>query len=118
MPRWTLQELKEYERRRQAGAEGLCPAKPEPDSGGTLDSAAPRETAGNESVTGRYRITFYIYRVRPLDWDNHFTKPIQDLLVEGGLLPDDNWQVLQGTVCSCKAKSRKDERTEIVIERL
>lgn len=118
MPRWTSLDLLAYEQRRQGGPVGLRPAQPEPDSGGALERAAPGEAACGCGPDSRYRVTFTVYRVRPLDWDNSFTKPLQDCLVESGLLPGDDWRTLEGAVRSCKAASKKDERTEIVIERL
>lgn len=118
MPRWTLQDLKEHERRVADRAARLRAAVPEPDTRGALERAAPGEAACGCGPDSRYRVTFVVYRVRPLDWDNSFTKPLQDCLVAAGLLPDDNWRVLEGAVRSCKAASKRDERTEIVIERL
>lgn len=115
MPTWTKEQLREYQLR-QAGAQGLRSAKSEPDSGMPLERVAPREKAGCKCVTRRFRITFTIYRTRPLDYDNHFIKPLQDVLVASGFLPDDDWKHLEGCVRSLKVNKKSDERTEVFIE--
>jgi hypothetical protein len=96
----------------------VCPKEPEPAARVPLERATKRETVGKESDNERYGITFTIYRVRPLDWDNSFTKPCQDILVEFGFLPDDNWKVLEGKVRCLKVKHIDEQRTEVTIERI
>lgn len=53
-----------------------------------------------------------------MDWDNISVKELQDCCVEAHLLPDDNWQILEGSVISEKARTREEEGTEIIIERI
>jgi hypothetical protein len=53
-----------------------------------------------------------------MDWDNPFTKPLQDLLVNRGLIPSDDWQTLEGCVKSRKAATKTAERTVIIISRI
>jgi len=66
----------------------------------------------------RYRITYTVYAVRPMDFDNIAIKKIQDELVHQNFLPEDNWKVLEGTVRSRKAKTKAEQRTVIEIETL
>jgi hypothetical protein len=108
--------------RRNADYFGLCPVQSKPTEGGPLVSSVQRKKAGGTRVAGRAestrrcRITFRIYSVRPLDWDNYSVKQIQDCLVHAGLLGDDKWDILEGGVVSEKAHSKEEERTEITIE--
>jgi Holliday junction resolvase RusA-like endonuclease len=53
--------------------------------------------------------------VRPLDWDNYRLKDLQDCLVHAGLLAGDEWNILEGSVVSCKAHTKAEEKTEIEI---
>lgn len=66
----------------------------------------------------RFEISFTVYAVRPNDYDNLRCKELQDCLVKAGLIPDDNWRVLQGRIISKKASSQAEERTEILIEQI
>lgn len=100
------------------GAQGLPASQPQQPEGKTLVNRTPRETKGGNSLTCRYRIIFTFYACRPLDWDNCNVKQLQDIMVQVGLLPSDDWKVLEGHIISKKAHTREEERTEIVIERL
>jgi hypothetical protein len=117
MVTWNEQQVREYELR-QAGAARLRASEPERDSGLPLVKVAPRKRTRLEIPESRYVITFTVFRVHPLDWDNHFCKPLQDVLVSSGFLPDDNWRVLEGRFQSRKCGSKSEQRTEITIERL
>lgn len=80
-----------------------------------------KEKGGNSAAVSteparRCRITFRIYAVRPLDWDNYSVKQIQDCLVHAGILDDDKWDILEGGIVSEKAYSKEEERTEITID--
>lgn len=97
-------------RRNQAGGE-ICPAKPKPPARKALVSIAPREAQSGQRV----KVVFRVYAVRPCDWDNYWTKGLQDCLVGAGLLCGDDWRVLRGEVISEKVNSRAEERTEIEI---
>jgi Holliday junction resolvase RusA-like endonuclease len=99
---------------------GLCAAQPERPARMPLERAAPgKEKGGDGIVAGaRFRVQFTVFSVSPRDWDNQFCKPLQDCLIEAGIIPDDNWRVLEGSVISKKAKSKAEERTEITIEKL
>lgn len=94
----------------------LRPAKPERAQGVPLDGAGKGKETGSPVSGPRYRITFAVFAVKPLDWDNYRLKDLQDCLIEAGFLPDDNWRVLEGQVISKKAHSKEEERTEILIE--
>lgn len=80
----------------------------------------PLECAAQGEETGgaRAEIIFRIASPRPMDWDNPWTKAMQDCLVESGILHSDAWNQLQGR---CKTeKARKEEegmRVEIYTDR-
>lgn len=123
--RMTTEELHELIRRNPSLSiegenrpNGICAKKPKCVKGKTLDCNTQREETGSPFDPIRHRITFEVYAVRPCDYDNYFCKPLQDLLVNLGFLPDDNWRVLEGCVISRRAKTKSEERTEITIEQL
>jgi hypothetical protein len=117
--RWTQEQYNEYQRKRaKADSYGVCAPKPERPAGVPLERAGKREAPGGTSPQGRFLVHFRCYSVRPLDWDNYRFKDLQDMLCVAGLLPDDNWQILEGHVSSHKAASPIFERTEIEITRL
>lgn len=97
----------------------LCSAEQECLKGQPLVSPVPRKEKSrivSASCSGsRIRITYRIFAQRPLDWDNYHTKCLQDLLVQAGILPDDKWNLLEGTVISEKVDRKEDERTEIEV---
>lgn len=97
---------------------GIRPNQPQQTQGCPLDSAPKREATGGGSVEGRFKITFRVCSVRPMDYDNASIKQAQDCIVQAGLLPDDNWKVLQGETISEKADQQINERTEITITQL
>lgn len=117
MVTWDQQHLREYELR-QAGAARLRAPEPERDPGPPLVAPAPGEGAGQKSPQYRFIIAFTVFRVHPLDWDNHFVKALQDMLVSHGFLPDDNWTILEGSVRCLRVSHRSEQRTEITIERI
>lgn len=93
---------------------GLHPTKQEQPEGKPLERITQRK---DKSCT-RFEITFKVYAVRPNDWDNPYTKVLQDLLRHAGILHDDAWNVLQGRIIPCKAYKKEEERTEIEIVQL
>lgn len=95
----------------QANLERLRAAEPELPARVPLECPAPRKAKSGP----RLEIRFDIYSRRPLDWDNAFTKQIQDLLIVSGIIPDDSYDILQGRVVSHKAHNAEEERTEIEI---
>ena len=101
-----------------AAPKRLCADEPECDQGNALGGPAPGETAGIFGPAPRIAIRFVVRSRRPADWDNLATglKPIQDLLVKGlGILPDDRWDILQGSVVSEKADSAEEEGVTVTI---
>jgi hypothetical protein len=96
---------------------GLHSPKPEPPSILPLVNTSSGKTKGRSSPTSRYRITFEVSAVRPLDWDNYRFKDLQDCLVQAGFLPNDDWRVLEGCVRSYKVHRKEDEGTRILIEK-
>lgn len=110
--RWTEQQLSEYNlRRAQAGDKRIRAPEPERIEGLPLDSAGQREGKGRT----RFKIVFTVYARRPLDWDNYRLKDAQDCLVKAGILDDDCWDILEGTVISKKAHSEAEEKTVVEI---
>lgn len=83
-----------------------------------LENPIRRKKASSHRDQGRYQITYRVYACQPADFDNIHTKYLTDALVRCGLLPADDWRVLEGRVVSDKAQSLADERTEIEIVRL
>lgn len=76
-----------------------------------LERTIPRE----DKSLSRFKIRFTIYSIRPNDWDNAWTKSLQDCLVNSGILHDDAWNVLRGEVISEKVHRKEDEKTVIEI---
>jgi len=105
-------------RRNQAVAQRSSSPQPEPITRNPLAGKARREAKGSTGATVRYRVKFTVYATRPMDWDNIACKELQDCLVIAALIPDDNWQVLEGVIVSKKARTREEEGTEIIIERI
>lgn len=99
----------------QDRAAGLPASQPKPDPRKSLDRVLPGKAAGGEVPARRAFICFHIYCIQPRDWDNSFTKPLQDLLVEIGVLDGDSWAEVQGIVIPHKVKTKKTQRTEIEI---
>lgn len=99
----------------QANTDGVCAAKPERAPGRALERAGAGKAQSSQSPERRFLVRFKCYSVRPLDWDNYRLKDLQDMLCVAGLLPDDNWKILEGHVSSHKAASPIFERTEIEI---
>lgn len=104
-------------KRNPSGDTGVCAAVEKPVKGKPLERIAPRKSKSGDSSVGRFAICFIVYAVRPCDYDGYHIKELQDLLVHAGILPDDNWRVLEGKVISQKAHSPEEERTEVFIER-
>lgn len=103
--------------RRNADADSprLPSVRSERTEGGALVRAPSRKKASRTRVVQRHQVTYRIYAVRPLDWDNADLKGLQDLLVTAGLLPGDAWHQLYGTVISEKVHSYDEEKTVITI---
>ena len=83
-----------------------------------LPGEAKSGNGAQQCPSGRFRVTFRVYAVRPLDWDNYRLKDLQDCLVRIKFLPSDDYQTLEGQVISCKAHSKAEEKTIVTIERL
>lgn len=66
----------------------------------------------------RYAVRIVSHRVRLIDPDNLCAKAFVDCLRHAGLLPDDTAAIMDYSVQQQKAKSKKEQFTEIVIERL
>ena len=90
---------------------GLPACKPKRIERSPLECAG----AGKGESGSRFEIVFTVYSIRPMDWDNHFTKGLQDMLVVAGILHDDAWHVLQGSVISRKVHAKEEEGTTIEI---
>lgn len=116
MPRWTIEDLANYERRKLAVSAARAPRLPtvhaEPVKGKPLDCQVSGEAAGR----ARVKIRFSFYSRRPCDWDAYSVKELQDLLVHAGILDSDQWDSLQGEIISEKVQQKEEERTEITFE--
>lgn len=97
---------------------GLRAPKPQRPQGKPLVGAQKGKDKGRSLPPQRFRITYRIWAVRPLDFDNYTIKELQDWLCAIGLLPTDKWDTLEGLVISQKAHTKAEERTEVTIERL
>jgi hypothetical protein len=80
-----------------------------------LVSQPPGEDSRWYGAASRFEITFRIFSRRPCDYDGYDIKPIQDMLVNAAIIPDDKWSVLVGRVVSGKAHTEAEERTEIEV---
>jgi hypothetical protein len=90
----------------------------EPHPRPALVAPAHRETPSCARAPQRTTITYIVRAQRPCDYDNWCIKFLQDCLIASGILDDDNWKVLQGTVISEKCATAEEEGTTIVIEQL
>jgi hypothetical protein len=88
-------------------------SKQKPPAGPALVKAAPRK----EPSDARFAIRFEISAVRPCDWDNPWTKCLQDCLRYAGILHEDSWDMLEGSV-ACKKASKKNEETKIILTKI
>jgi Holliday junction resolvase RusA-like endonuclease len=88
---------------------------PEPTQRSALVGAPPRKVPRWWGAANSFEIIFRVFAVRPADWDGYECKQLQDMVVHAGILPDDNWRILQGRVVSGKAHSKDEERVEIEI---
>lgn len=94
---------------------GLCADDQEPTQRSSLVGIAQREAARWYGPAVSFEIVFRVYSQRPADWDGYEVKQLQDMVVHSGILPDDNWRILQGRVIPNKAHSKEEERVEIEI---
>ena len=135
MSNWTPDQYRDWMTRRLASeqrarermqnhaknhnpSQGLPATVHESDSGQALVGLARRKAHSGPRALQRAKITYIVRALRPCDYDNWHIKFLQDCLIASGILDDDNWQVLQGTVVSEKAESAEDEGTTVVIEQL
>ena len=96
---------------------GLRAHLAEPPAWAALVPQAPGGKAGVKGADECYTVRFRVFARRPMDADNAFLKPMQDLLVVAGLLPGDAWNQVRIEVSCCKVFSIVHQRTEIEIER-
>jgi Holliday junction resolvase RusA-like endonuclease len=100
---------------------GLRPDQPQRIERSALDLPPQGKKKGRSRPVPdpeRYRIVFHVYSVRPFDWDNYSTKELQDVIVKAGILHDDNWRELEGSIVPHKAEGPEEERTVVEITRL
>ena len=119
--KFTEQDLKDAFARnsalRKRNLEIACPsscAKPEPTARHEPLATSPR-TDGHGS---RYAVRITSVRSRLIDPDNLCGKAFVDALRHAGLIPDDTAAIMDYSVSQQKAKTKKEQHTEIVIERL
>lgn len=102
-------------RNADSGDSGVRAADTKPDEGKPLERRLSRKDPRRVGPAGRLKIRFTIHAVHPADWDGVDIKQLQDMLVRSGILPDDNWSLLQGEVISEKVHSKEEEKTVIEI---
>ena len=102
-------------RNADVGDSRIRAAEPKRSQGLPLVSAPPRKAKGRSRIIRRYQVTYWVFAVRPCDWDNYSIKGLQDLLVTASLLPGDAWYQLYGTVISEKVQKAEDEKTVVEI---
>lgn len=102
-------------RNADAGDTGLRASDTKPDEGKPLERRLSRKDSRRVGPTGRIKIRFTIHSLHPADWDGFDIKHLQDMLVRAGILPDDNWSILQGGVISEKVHSKEEEKTVVEI---
>ncbi len=73
---------------------------------------------GASLYTERVRVCFIVYRKRAIDPCNECTKWLVDCLRYFRILKDDRLSDIALSVDQRKAKTKKEERTEIVIEKI
>ena len=101
-------------RRNPSLAGSLSSPKPEPSIRNEPLAKAPRT---NEH-SPRYALRIISHRVRLIDPDNLCAKAFVDGLRHAGLIPDDSAAILDYRVEQQKAKTKKEQFTEIELKRL
>lgn len=97
---------------------GACSSEPERRTWGSLDEVIENKDLRSDSGPEFYEVRFDVYSIRPQDWDNIRVKELQDVLVDLGFLPDDNYRILTGRVRSMKVFKTKDQKTVITLKRI
>lgn len=97
---------------------GACSPEPERRTWGSLDEVVENKDVRPDSSPEFYEVRFDVYSIRPQDWDNIRVKELQDVLVDLGFLPDDNYRILTGKVRSMKVFKTKDQKTVITLKRI
>ena len=109
MPRWTEQQLKDYENR---NSRAPSRAVPEP----AICHEPVAETPGKDCHPNRVTVRIKSCRRRLLDPDNCIPKYFIDGIVYAGLLHGDSPDKITLEVSQQKIGMKDDERTEITIE--
>ena len=95
---------------------GLRPGAAQPAERMPLEDGGEPEDPHWYATLSQFEIRFTVYSVRPADYDGYDIKALQDFCVKVGIIPEDRWDVItSGTVCSRKAATEGEERTEIEI---
>lgn len=97
---------------------GLRAPQSKLDAGDPLDGSDQGQDLRPDSSPGLYEIRFDVYSISPQDWDNIRVKELQDVLVDLGFLPDDNYRILTGSVRSMKVFKKKQQKTIITLKRI
>lgn len=93
---------------------GIRPDDTKPPQGKPLVSVVQRKA----KVSHRFKIRFTVYAMRPADWDGYDIKSLQDLVVQSGIIPMDDWSTLKGEIDPKKVHKEAEEKTVIEIFRL
>ena len=108
MPRWTVEELRDYENRRAS-------QNPKPQPAPRYEPVAEERRA--QQNTGRFLVSIRSFRTRLLDPDNLVggCKYFLDCCRYAGLIPGDEPDKVTLSVSQEKVSSSGEERTEIEI---
>jgi len=112
MPRWTKENLKAYEQRRNNKADRVVQSpKPECSFRDEPLGSAP----GKESHPTRFKVSIISYRKRLIDPDNLCPKYFIDALRYEGIITDDTAKHIVLEVRQEKTSSKYGEKTVIEI---
>jgi len=119
--KFTEQDLRDAFARnsalRKRNLEIACPSSgPKPEQAVCDEPLA--EAPRTDGHSPRYVVRITSVRSRLIDPDNLCGKAFVDALRHAGLIPDDTASIMDYSISQQKAKTKKDEFTEIVIERL
>jgi hypothetical protein len=112
MPRWTQEQLNEYEQRRRNLAGGQASGSV-PEQAVRHDSLGPKQR--KKADPKRYKVCIVSYRKRLIDPDNLCPKYFIDALRYCGVIQDDTAKHIAVEISQEKVAGSFDVRTEITV---
>lgn len=119
--KFTEQDLKDAFSRNRSLAErniALACSAPSAKSEPPICHEPLAEAPRTDGHSPRYAVRIICHRSRLIDPDNACGKAFVDCLRHAGIIPDDTAAIMDYSISQQKAKSKKEQFTEIVIERL